>query len=453
MFETEMDTTGRKVNGFISVKSKPYLLGYYLNNYQYIPLDTAVLSNGVAIDTSVDGQALIEINIDQTRKAGDGTPLLVGNSEKKEELEAQVMNYREFIAHNRFSVIRKGLVVRINYRLENQRTGVPIKTVTEDFKIFDSGFYSYSAGVNAADPAVVVNFSDSIIASVNQFTHGVDPIVIRINSVHLYYEVLSPLFEAPRRRDVSLMTFGYPLLQPPCGCRSNHIDDPRFRGFNNLYRFGTDNNDIFLNQTEIDTSKRVELLECGAFYLNKSFVVVPTQRILFKVSVWKNDLTVVSNTYRIANILGIYAFDTFGQANGSFANSVINEFNEQRIDDQYRDQVIKSLYNQIAELKAQMTPMQYITSKPKPVPPEQFKPIKKCTCDCCSGKCHNHQVPPPPPEHHHCSHECDCCDDCNCYSSYYEPLPVRYNHPHKHPHKMFIEDIEQIVDQTWTNIS
>lgn len=439
MFESERTDVGQKVNAFVLVGSKPFLLGYYLNNYQYNNLDTSLLSNGISIDTSVDGQALITINIDQTKKAGDGTPILTGNAEKREELEQAVMSRREFIAHNRFPVIKKGLVVRINYRLENQRTGVPIKSVTEDFKIYDSGFNYFAEGVNAADPALVVNFSDSVIASVNQFTHGVDPVVLRVNTVHLYYEGIMPGIPKPKTpRNVSLMTFGYPVLQPPCDFKDNkHLEDPRFKSINNLYRFGSDNSDIFLNQSEIDLAKRVELIECGAFYINKAFVVSPVQRILFKVSVWKDDMIVVSDTYRIANILGIYAFDTFNKAQSSFANSVVQGFADQRIDDCYRDQLIESLQAQINELKSQLPQMKYITSKPKPVPPEQYKPIKKCTCDHCSGKCHCDEIPPPPPLEH-------CCHYHNIEE---DPFIIHHRPKPFHKHNLFIEDLERIVDE------
>ena len=437
MFESERTDVGQKVNAFVLVGSKPYLLGYYLNNYRYTALDPSVLSNGIAIDTSVDGQALITINIDQTKKAGDGTPLLTGNAEKREELEQAVMARREVLAHQRFPVIKKGLVVRINYRLENQRTGVPIKSVTEDFKVYDSGFNFFSEGVNAADPALVVNFSDSVIASVNQFTHGVDPVVLRVNTVHLYYEAITPNVPKPKPpRGVSLMTFGYPVLQPPCDCK--HLEDPRFKTINNLYRFGSDNSDIFLNQSEIDLCKRVELIECGAFYLNKAFVVSPVQRILFKVSVWKDDLVVVADTYRIANILGIYAFDTFNKAQSSFANSVVQGFEDQRIDDCYRDQLIASLQAQINELKGQMPPVKYITSKPKPMPPETYRVIKKCNCDHCTGKCHCGEVPPPPPPPEHY---------CHCHDFEEDPFVVHHRPRPFHKHNLFVEDLERIVDE------
>ena len=139
MFESERTDVGQKVNAFVLVGSKPYLLGYYLNNYRYTALDPSVLSNGIAIDTSVDGQALITINIDQTKKAGDGTPLLTGNAEKREELEQAVMARREVLANQRFPVIKKGLVVRTpmkNIRVMGRSAaGVKIMKSEDDAKV------------------------------------------------------------------------------------------------------------------------------------------------------------------------------------------------------------------------------------------------------------------------------------------------------------------------------
>ena len=430
MFDAERTDVGQKVNGFIDIKGKPYLLGYYLNSYRYQDLDSSVLSSGISLDTSVNNLAVININIDQTDHSELNEPLLKGNAEKRDELEQMVMANREFIAHNRFSIIKKGLVARINYRLESQRSGRVIKTVTENLVIYDSGYYHYSEGAFAADPALVVNYSDSVISMINQYTHGVDPLVIRINTVHLFYEVVPGYVRKPKQRDSSMITFGYPVVAPACSSpRFNH----RLDGITRYYNFGSNNSDIFLNQSEIDSCKFTELVPCGSFYINKAFTVVPNQRIVFKLSVWKNDLTVVSDTYRLANILGIYAFDTFGKAQSGFANAVLDQFESQQISDDRRDQIIQMLQAQINELRSQMEDPRYITSKPKRVPPDQTRDIPKCTC-----KCH-HMPPPPPPIEHHC--------ECHCHDHFEEFPPRR---PYLRPdfrRNLFIEDLERIVDE------
>ena len=192
MFDMDRTDTGQKINAFIDVKLVPYILGDYLNGREFLTLNPDEVKNEVTIDTSVPNRAFIKISLDQIKRSID-TGLLMpeGNIEKKSKLDQMVSNYREFIAQNHFGVIRKGLVVKINYRIETQ-SGRCIRNLYDYLKIFEGGLYTHVSDTNVADPAIIVNYEDTIVASINSYTHGTDSLVLRINSVDLFYEVISP---------------------------------------------------------------------------------------------------------------------------------------------------------------------------------------------------------------------------------------------------------------------
>ena len=166
------------------------------------------------------------------------------------------------------------------------------------------------------------------------------------------------------------------------------------------------------------------------------------QRILFKFTVWKNDMTIVPDTYRIANILGIYSFDSFDRNSNHFANSVLTELEQQRLNNRERDEMIDSLYAQILQLQRERDGKTWLRTKNIPVPPE-YSTVKGPECHCCGQelkkgkKCHCQMPPPPPPpiEHCHCHHD-ECVPEFD-----FTPRP-----------NLFINDIDRIVDETWVNI-
>ena len=456
MFDLEKTDSGQKVNAFIDIKGVPYLCGYYLNNISFQTLSATQVQNEISIDNTIEGRTLVNIELDQLDHDDQGLILPTGNVEKREQLEQMIMNYRDYIGLNSFEVLKNGLVVQINYRIEDQVTGRVVKVMTDSYTIYNAGFYSFVGDTNIADPAVIIKFSDSAVAAINQFSYGIQNLVLRINSIHLYYASVPsvrkrrPLYYPPH------YAYGYPVPSPAysrdprLGCKVNEYR-------NDLYRFGNNNKDIFVNLTEIENEHDdIRLVPCGARFINKAFAIAPMQRVLFKFTVWKNDLTIVPDTYRIANILGIYSFDSFDRNSTHFANSVLNELEQQRLNDFDRDEKIKMLYEEINQLRRERDGKNWVRTKNIQLPPELCKergPI----CNCCGQemkkgqKCICHCPPPPPPpiEHHHChcghdhahfipEEHCECC---------HEPQLDFSCRPN-----LFINDIDRIVDENWVSI-
>lgn len=427
MFDTDLTNTGQKINAFIDVDSVPYILGDYFNGKQYLNLEPTEVIDSVTIDQSVPNRSLIEISINQVNKDSQGNLMPMGNIEKKGNLEQMVSDYREAISSNYFGVIRKGLIVRLNYRIETE-SGQIVKSVSEDFKIYDAGLYNYVGDKNVADPALIVNYCDSIVSSINSYTHGTQGLILRINSVKLFYEVISPgKFCYPQYTKKF-----YPYGKPRHDHGLNRYEEA-IKSRNNYYRFGNNNRDIFVNMTDVDSERRrVGMISCGTFYINKLFPVHPAQRIIFKLSVWKNDITIVPNTTQIANILGIYAFDTFDNAEHHFVQSVVEDLQERDCRDRKRDELIENLYHQIYELKREKGPSPKchkhdgIVTARYSIP--QF-PID--TKEPCASHFKHVPCPPPPPPP---VEECDC----GCHSHMVcDP----------EPDDLFIDDIQRIVDE------
>ena len=214
MFDLEKTDSGQKVNAFIDIKGVPYLCGYYLNNISFQTLSATQVQNEISIDNTIEGRTLVNIELDQLDHDDQGLILPTGNVEKREQLEQMVMNYRDYIGLNSFEVLKNGLVVQINYRIEDQVTGRVVKVMTDSYTIYNAGFYSFVGNTNIADPAVVIKFSDSAVAAINQFSYGIQNLVLRINSIHLYYASVPsvrkrrPLYYPPH------YAYGYPVPSP-----------------------------------------------------------------------------------------------------------------------------------------------------------------------------------------------------------------------------------------------
>lgn len=441
MFDIEKTDSGQKINAFIDVKGVPYLCGYYLNNVAFQNLSATQVESSISVDNTIEGRTLVDIKIDDLDHDDNGLILPTGNFEKREQLEQMIMNYRDYIGLNSFEVVKNGLVVQINYRIEDRVSGRTIKVSTDSYTIYNSGFYSYIGDTNIADPAVVLKYCDSAVAAINQFSYGIQDLVLRINSIHLYYACVPSIRKHRPVHYPPHYAYGYPVPSPTIsrdpryGCRLNEYR-------NDLYRFGNNNKDIFINKDEVENEREdIRLIPCGAKYINRAFAIAPMQRILFKFTVWKNDLTIVPDTYRIANILGIYSFDSFDRNSNHFANSVLTELEEQRLSNRERDELIRSLYQQIHDLRGDDP--HWLRTKNIPLPAE-YSTVKGPECHCCGQelkkgqKCHCH-VPPPPPPVEHCH--------CHCHS---EPCVPDFEFTSRP--NLFINDIDRIVDENWTNI-
>jgi hypothetical protein len=173
-----------RINSFLNIRGYPYILNDYLENTTFKQIDTSLISSGISISNTEAGRSIVNISIDDTRP-------ITGNRMKYANLiEAVFKNVRRDI-QNILPVFQKVLVVQINYRLENQRTGKVLKETSEKLAI-DERDYFLNANVqsvsdNAMDSCIITNFADSISTTVTEFLHGSETMICRITGVELFY--------------------------------------------------------------------------------------------------------------------------------------------------------------------------------------------------------------------------------------------------------------------------
>jgi len=325
-------------NAFLDLNRFPYLLGEYLDRRQFHQIDRSLIKSHLFVDEKESMRAIVDISIDDIgKRASDGLPNIVGNNTKNIGLLKMITRHSDRLNH-RLDVIRRGIIVRVNYRLENQRTKHVIRSTSEDLRIRDRNYFVDINPRDINDNAIIVNFMDSIVSSVNQFTHGTDRMLIRITSIQMFYECMRR--EGPRQSagnsamwlsdiddfddDIhpyyhhqkyqNKHAIGIPGV---CNCddfygsdKANFMHPPSWIMFNRFYRFDNQAKDIILHHQELnDPKNRIYLIPCGTAHVNRMFMINPGHRIVFKISIWKNDVTAVNNTQRVAQALGAQFLD------------------------------------------------------------------------------------------------------------------------------------------------
>lgn len=323
-------------NAFIDLNGVPYLLAEYLDRNNFQQVDRSLIKSEIFVDQTESMRAIIDISIDDIgKRASDGLPSIIGNNTKQKNLLKMITDNFEMMDHH-FNVLRRGIVLRVNYQLENYRTRQVIRSMVEDLRITDRNYYLDINPRNINDNAIIVNFCNSMISTINEFTHGRDRMVIRITNIQMFYECLKTSPKVPRIKQ-SLSYVPYPDLYLPSvygnemdyykyhdSMQHHHfignapgydysdygnedvsmISPPSWSMFSRFYRFDHGGRDIILHGQEInDPMAKVVFLPCGTVRVNRTFMINPGHRLIFKFCIWKNDLTVVSDTTMIAHTI------------------------------------------------------------------------------------------------------------------------------------------------------
>lgn len=323
-------TTGTRpkhVNAFLDLSNIPYLLSEYIDRRDIQQIDRDIVRTDVYVDQKESMRAIIDINIDDIgRRGSDGRLAIKGNNSKQRHL-LDIISKNCVRLDHQLDVIRPGIVIRVNYRLENYRTRQVLRSMTEDLRCRDRSYFMDINPREINDNAIIVNFANSMVSTINEFTHGIDKMIIRITDIQLFYECLS---RVPNMEHIDIdHTFG---KHHPCDGYGDHYDyyrhheDKHYRPrvpsgaygdedvrtishpdwdmFNRFYHFDNGGKDIILHPTEInDPSCRVKLIPCGKLTVNRTFMINPGHRIIYKFSIWKNDLTIVTDTTKVAQTL------------------------------------------------------------------------------------------------------------------------------------------------------
>ena len=310
-------------NVFVDLNGVPYLLAEYLDRTQFRHIDRSIIRNDIFIDQSESMRAIVDINIDNIGRRTDGFPKVQGNITKQGRLLTMIR--RHFIRLNgRLDVLRRGVIVRVNYQLENLRTGQVIRSTSENLRIRDRNYFIDINPRDINNNAIIVNFLDTLVSSINQFTHGRERMQLRITSIQLFYEELSrrqdrvsPSHDILFDNHFSHRWHHHNRFQPHHDFHNLPFEEhlnfhpPSWMMFNRFYRFDNMGRDIILHKHEInDRMNRVRLVPCGTVNVNRAFIINPGHRIVFKISIWSNDVTSFHNTQRIAKALGAQHLDS-----------------------------------------------------------------------------------------------------------------------------------------------
>lgn len=323
---------------FVDLNGHPYLLAEYMDRHSLQQVDRSAIISGITIDTSDAMRAVIDISINDIGERNDSTPNIVGNGTKTKWLLDIISRNANQLEGN-LPVLKSGIIMRVNYQLEvqgrNRAPGRVIRSMVEDLRITDRKYFLDINRFNFNDNAVIVNFSNSMISTINEFTHGRERMVLRVTNVQMFYELVSDHQPVPRIKQ-SLVS--HPFDRPSGGnfksgtneeyyyqreMQNNHyigdppfytenelISPPSWAMFNQFYHFDQDGRRIILHQNEIyDPMGKTTLIPCGRANVNRTFLINPGHRLIFKFSVWKNDVTAVFDTLNVARALKAKFYD------------------------------------------------------------------------------------------------------------------------------------------------
>lgn len=315
-------------NLFVDLNGFQYLLGEYLDRQGLQMIDRSAVASEICVDASDSMRAVIYVNIDDIGKLSSGYPNITGNNAKQRRL-VDLISKNAYKLDGQLPVLKSGIVVRVNYQLENQRTRRVMRSMVEDLRIINRNYYVDINQRNPNDNAVIVNFSNSIVSTINEFTHGRDRMQIRITNIQLFYEAVTERQPIPRVKQSltahpydgmynnvrpgtpdeyyyhSMMQnthfMGDPYDRPE---EIQQLCPPHWAMFNQFYHFDQEGRSIVLHNQEIyDPMSKVTLIPCGKVNVNRTFIINPGHRLIFNFSIWKNDVTSVADTLSVAQAL------------------------------------------------------------------------------------------------------------------------------------------------------
>ena len=293
------------VNAFIVSNGIPNLVGEYVDGAVINTIDRGLIKDEIIVDTTESMRPVIDISIDTIGKnASDGLPSIIGNTTRYNNLLELIKKTMSKL-DAKFPVIKPGIVVRVYYQLENRRTGQVIRSMVEDLRIRNRQYFLDINKDDINDNAIITHFTDSMMSTVNHFTHGPDQMILRITSIQLCYEVACDDVTAPRLQGTNPGAILASVYEPQHAGLNAYVS-PNWYLFSRFYHFEESCKDIILHDQEIhDVHNKILRIECGKIQVNRFFAINPGSRIVFKFSIWQNDVILVNDTSEIASALGI----------------------------------------------------------------------------------------------------------------------------------------------------
>ena len=339
-----MATSHNTCNTFIDLNGIPYLNAEYLDNRSIQQIDRSAIFSQITVDTQEHMRAVIDIHVDDIGTNVNGALNAQGNNTKQKCLLRMISQQAERLGH-RLPTLRKSMIARVNYQIENAKTGRVIRSAVDDFRLNDRQYYLDINSSNLNDNSVITCFCDTEVSTLSEFTHGFEPMNIRITNVQLYYEAVKDDLRMPTCGDVmmhhhhhchyldehachghrnpdmenyymhkNMQNVHYMCEPNPCnnyGARDiPMIANPSWCHINKFYHFENEGSKIIIHGQEVyDNRTTVTLIPCGSVRVNRLFTINPAHRLIFKFCIWKNDITVVDNTSMIAKALNVKCHD------------------------------------------------------------------------------------------------------------------------------------------------
>lgn len=319
------------INALVNVNGIPYLLGEYLDNRSWQQLNEYDVTNEIIIDTSEAMRAVIDISLRDIPLNQDGSMYVVGNNSLSSILLGKINKYYNKYC-GKLDVLKNTLKIKVNYQLENASTGQIIRSTIEEFRLNNRSFFVKINVNNTNDNPILTNFYNTIVSNITQFTHGRERMLLRITHIQLFYECVRPNPLAPRVGDTMRIgrSLNYQILPesdndmyeyhrhmqssqlfPDDGINQNGTN---FSGFNPprwamntaFYHFEDNYNSIILHENEIyDRKMKILEIPCGQINVNRAFYINPGHQLVFKFSIWKNDIAIINNPIELAKSLHI----------------------------------------------------------------------------------------------------------------------------------------------------
>jgi len=348
------DQNSVHTNAYLNLNGIPYLVAEYLDQRSFQQIDSSIIKSEIFIDQSECMRTIVDISIDDIgKRASDGGLNIIGNMTKQNDLITLIKNNYDMLEHQ-LPVFRKGIMLRVNYQLENKRTGQVLRSAIETIRIPERNYFMAINQSDINDNAIVVNFCNSMVSTIDQFTHGTEPMMLRITSIQMFYECVKNDPKTPRVKQS--MIYDPKMVEYFYGCESDiynyhqqvqtrHSFDESFQRsfcpptwtfFNRFYHYDEENKDMILHLEEINHKGTKTLaMACGTIHVNRTFLINPGHRIIFKFSIWKNDIIVVNDSSYIAEALKSPYYQTQGNTscncNPQNNQSGINKMDYERI--------------------------------------------------------------------------------------------------------------------------
>ena len=330
------------VNTFIDLNGIPYLHAEYIDKRTIRQIDRAVVRDELTVDQSEPMRTVVDVSVNTIGyRASDGNPAVWGNNTKQKRLLNLVRERASQLDHV-LDVIRPGIIMEVHYRLEDASTGHVLCSNIDSFKIHSRNYYMDINPMDVNDNAIITSMADTLVTSVHEFIHGHRKINVRITHIQMYYEVMARQPKTPSRphamtRQPTQMLptcFGTELeyyqyhqtmqgeymMGVPCnGSRDDFgfgcdpitaITPPSWYNYNRFYHFDNNGLNIVLHESEIkDPRSQTIKIPCGSIRVQRVFPVNPGHRIVYRFSVWTNDVTIVRNTMAIAKAIQAPMYD------------------------------------------------------------------------------------------------------------------------------------------------